>query len=134
MAPPVDLKVEGMVISLSKLNYSQARIVNEFKKSNVTISKTTVSNTINNKGKNRRFRDEGIPPPPQTRIRKVLTRRVLRKIDALISKENPATQRDISRKLNVPLTSVHRGIKILKKIIWRKYRVHQLTVTHKKTR
>jgi len=71
---------------------------------------------------------------PQTRVRKVLIRPVLKKIDLLTSKGNSPPQRAVARLTKVSETSVRRAIKVLGKQKRRKMQVNQLTEKHKKNR
>ena len=69
---------------------------------------------------------------PQTRVRKVLIRPVLKKIDLLTSKGNSPPQRAVARLSKVSETNVRRAIKILGQPKRRKIQVNQLTGKHKK--
>lgn len=134
MAPRLTPEEEGVIKTLSKLNYSYTAIIKYFKNQGRLVSKGTIHNVLKNKGHGREARSQGRLPSPQRRCKKVLTRTVLKKIDLLTSKDNPLPQREVSRRVKVSQASVHRAIKILGKKKRRKIRVHQLTEKHKKNR
>ena len=134
MAPRLTPEEEGVIKTLSKLNYSYSMIIKEVKGQRFSISKRSIYNILKNKGIRREAHAAGLPPPPIKCPLRVLTPTVLRKIDLLTSKESPPSQRQIARKVKVSQSTVKNAIKVLKKKLRRKTRVHQLTEKHKKNR
>ncbi len=132
MTPPVSPELEAIIKTLFRLNYSYSMIIKEVKGQGFSLAKGTISKVLNNKGKKREAIAAGLPPPPRKYPRKVLTPTILKKIDLLTSKENPSSQKDIGRKVKVSTMSVNNAIKILKKKLRRKTKVHQLTPKQKK--
>jgi [histone H3]-lysine36 N-dimethyltransferase SETMAR len=130
MGKKIDPKVEARINELSKKKYSESMIVKTLKSENVAVSKSLVHNVIKNVGERRQAATAGLPPPVKRQPRKVATRAVIRKVDALISKRNPPTQRQIAKTVKVSKTTVGRIIRWLKKNIRRKTRVHKLLPRH----
>ena len=93
-----DPKVEGMVLAFSDQNLTQRDIVAKLKSNGVVISQKTVSNILNSSGKKREAKQKGFPSPPKRQPSRVATPTVRRKLDALNSRANPASQRELAKK------------------------------------
>lgn len=134
MAPHLTPEQEAVIKTLSKLKYSYSMIMEEVRGHGFSVSLGTINRVLHGIGKNRKARNAGLPRTPKQTPRKVLTPNVLRKIDRMTSKANPPSQREMSRKLGVSLTSVNRSVKILNKKLRYKTKVHQLTSKQKENR
>lgn len=134
MTPKVTPEVEYLVKYLNNKGFSYSMIIKEVKGQGTKLSKATVSRILRNIGIKRQSVLKGHLQPPRKRTRKVLKPEVLRKIDLMTSGEDPHTQNEIARKLDIPQSTVNRGIKILGKRLYQKTRVHQLLNVHRKNR
>jgi len=134
MPKKIDPKVEGQVIGLSKAGSSQRSIVDTLRRDNIVISQRTVSRIINNVGNRRVLKAKGQPSPIKRQPCKVVTPRIVKRIDLLTQKENPPSQREIAHLVKVSQASVNAVIKKLGKRLARKTRVHKLTPAHMKNR
>jgi predicted transcriptional regulator len=99
--------IEGRILELLHLGYSQPRIVNILKLDGIHVSQATVSNVKRKIGRQRNsetkikiFRKK----PSQTTS---IVKKVIKKIDV----ENPPTQRAIAKSLHISKTTVSNIIK-----------------------
>ena len=98
---------EGYITALSDAKYSYSAIIEACKKRNFVVSKYGISAVLNKKGKGRmglipKGKKQANPRPATTR-----SPEVIRKVKALISGSNPATQRTIANKLGISLKTVN---------------------------
>lgn len=107
MPKKTDAKVEGMVLGLSEAGLTQRSIVSRLKQKGIAISQRSVSNIVNNNGKRRQAKAKGLSSPVKVQPAKVVNPGIVRRIDVLTSKENPPSQRELSRRVGVSLSTVH---------------------------
>lgn len=130
----MDPKVEGRILALSGQNFSQRKILSTLKSENISVSKTCIHNVIHNVGQRRQAKSIGLLSPVKEQPRKTVTPSIIKKVDILTSKENPPSQREISRLVKVSQSTVHRIIRSLNKKLRRKTRVHKLKPHHMRVR
>ena len=115
-------------------NWSVRRIASHLKKSGSIVSKSTVSNIIQNRGKKRDSRLKGIPCKSSVGSRKV-TKAMLDKLDRWTNCANPMTQKMMANKLGISQSYVSKLIREkLKKRQRIKLKVHHLTPENKQNR
>lgn len=134
MGPKIPQTVRSVVLAFSTERFSYNEIVKRLKGQGIVISKTAVHNIVKNIGKRNQARSEGHPSPKKKQPSKVVTPAIRRKIDLLTSRENPPSQREISKITKVSKSTVNRIIKNLDKVLRRKSRVHKLLPRHLKNR
>ena len=130
MPKKIDPEVEGRVKALSGLGLTLEVIVDTLKGDNIIISKSCVHNIVSGKGKRRQAKLQGLPSPVKVQPPKKVTTAMMRRLDLLTSRENPKSQRELARSLQVSQPHVCRLIKKLRKRVARKTRVHKLTSAH----
>ena len=120
--------LQGYVIALSEEKYSYCVIQKRCEEHGVHISKGTISNIVNNKGKNRPILLSGGKKLPNSYPKR---KRNAAKVRSLILKENPATQRTVAKSLKCSVSTVNKIINVdlnLKKA--KKCNVHRLLPKH----
>ena len=130
MGKKTDIKVEALIKYLSKEGLSSRVIVQRLKGQNISVSKSTVNNVLNNVGIWRQAKLAGLPSPKKRRPMKVATPQVVAKVRFLTSKRNPPSWNQMSRKLKVSPRTIQRIIQRLNKEKRKKAKVHRLTPAH----
>ena len=112
MYPQTDQFVEGKVVQLWQLHYSERKIVAMLQKSGDKLTKTGVHGVI----KKHKQRLGGLPPRvrklPEQNLPKTRTPEVIRKVADLVYKKNPPTQRALGTKLGMSVSTVNKIIHV----------------------
>lgn len=111
MPKQIDPFWEGYITALSDANYSYSSIIKECKKRNFSISKHGINCVLNKIGKARK----GLIPEgkKQANPRSSTSRTpdMVQKVSVLVSGPNPATQRDIAKKVGASQATINTIIK-----------------------
>lgn len=128
-------KVEGMILEFSKCNLTIRAIKEKLKNENIQVSIGTICHVLNGIGKTRKARAKNEEIPKQIHPRPQRNKVMLQKLDKIIRKKSPPSQRSAARKLNVSLATVNRAIHQDLSLLTRKKRkVHRLNAAQKKNR
>src|SRR5271156_4542171 len=103
MPKKTDPKVEGLVLGLS-----EGGIVARLTRDSIILSRQTVSNIVNCKGKRRQAKPHGLQSPAIYQPPKVVLKAIQKKIALLTMRENPPTQRELACKLKVSQSTINR--------------------------
>ena len=107
--------MEGVVVGLLKTKHTYRSIQNELKAMGYSISLGSIKNIRYNIGYQRQNINAGFPMPKFRYRRNLTTPNVIRKINSMIAKVNPPTQREMSSMLGISKGTVYNIItKILK--------------------
>lgn len=128
MPPRIHSETRSMVLALRPEGLSHQKISDRLKALGVGVSAKSVGRILERDAKKK----SGNPSPrkrlPKHQVPSVRTKRIIKKVDKLISSPNPPTQREIGRRLGISEGSVRN---ILKKDLeadqMKKTKVHQLT-------
>ncbi|KFM70262.1 hypothetical protein X975_07246, partial [Stegodyphus mimosarum] len=104
------LWIEGYVVALSEEKYSYYVIQKRCKTHGIKISKSKISNIINRKGKNRQSLLLHGKKTPNEYPKKVRTVSNVSKVKAMVTSENPPTQRSIAKALNTSVATINKII------------------------
>ncbi|XP_052212984.1 uncharacterized protein LOC127831938 [Dreissena polymorpha] len=99
-------KVEGVVVGLLKTKHTYRSIQNELKAMGYFISFGSIKNIHDNIGYPRQNINAGHLMPKFSFRRNVATPNVIRKINRMIAKVNPPTQREMSSMLGISKAAV----------------------------
>lgn len=131
MPKKVGRETEAAVKQLFKAGMSSRKIQKHLEKSGVHINQSTIIRIINDNGKRREAKALGLSSPKKYQPLKVRNSALRRKIDLMTKQENPPSQRQMARRLNVSARTVRRIIhEDLKKKTTRKRQVHSLQPRH----
>ena len=121
----IDSVTEGRVLALAALNYSQSVIVKQLKSENIIISRSSVSNIINQNGIRRSGAIYG--NENRHRCRPKRTPEIVRKVRNMVNKDPVPSQYTMASKVEVSTRTIRRIIydelNLTKK---RKKQVHSL--------
>ena len=112
MPKKIDPKVEGIIIGLSTAGLTHRSILGQLKILGFTVSQTFISRVLNNTGKRRQAKTQGLPSPVKVQPPKVVTPAIIRKIKAMTSRENPPSQSDMTGRGTLPLIQVPKKVKV----------------------
>lgn len=115
--------VEGRILELLHLGYSQPRIVNILKIDGINVSQSTVSNIKRKIGRQRNSESTIEIFRKKSRLPISMVKKVIKKIDV----DNPPTQRSIARSLHIAQSSVSNIIKNAGFALRKKRKVQNLT-------
>jgi len=135
----MDLKntdfVKGYVIALSDVNYSYSQIKKQLKIRNIDISKFTISKIIQKQRNSLTLGHNMNIPVPKRYKKSTRTKEAIHKVELLVRKENPETQRTIASRLNMSVGSVnniiHKDLDLKTRKI---YKTHRLLPKHRQDR
>ena len=123
--------LEGYITALSEEGYSYSRIVERCKQKGHAVSKASISNVINQKGKERKAALQGTKLGPKPHPAPKRTKVCIRKVKTMAMQENPPTQRVMAQKCQVSQRTInkiiHKDLKLQKKF---KSKVHALLPKH----
>jgi hypothetical protein len=129
------VEVETLVRHLSKGGLSHRAIRERLKSENFEVSKTTIGRILCCEGNRRNHKSVGLPSPEKFQPSPKVTKEVIRRVDAWTDKENPPSQLEIAKRLNISPRTVRRIIvEKLDKKVKVKHRVHALKESHKQNR
>jgi arginine repressor/hemolysin-activating ACP:hemolysin acyltransferase len=126
----IDDILEGRVLALLQLNYSQPNIVKILKNSGINISQQTVSNVKRKIGLQR----NSVEKIKFSRSRPAATPSTVSKVIKAIDVEDPPTQCSIAKSCHVSQSTVSRIIKRSNFVLRKKQKVHKLTSSNAEKR
>src|SRR5579875_3886036 len=94
-------EVECLIKHFYNGGFSHRKIADKLKGSGFVVSRTSVSRVLNNVGKKRQQKSAGLSSPTKVQPSLKLNPPVLKKINCLISRENPPTQKFIAKSCGV---------------------------------
>ena len=131
----IDNNTEVDIRRLSKEGYTQNQIVKKLKEENNIVSRSSVSRILNNVGIRRIAISEGKEKPKFRRPPIKRTPGTIKKVKAMVTKENPESYRSIHKStgLTHPIINkiIHHDLKLQTR---KKSKVHRLRDEHKKNR
>ena len=131
MPSRVDRFWEGYITALSDVGYSYSAIIKRCKDEGMVVSKTGIHNILKNKGKQRNSNNNAPKSMKKRQPQPCRTRDVVRKVKALVTGENPATQRAIASRVGTSQATVSRIVSQNLNLERRhKARVHKLSLNH----
>jgi len=131
----IPVELETMVKTLSKEGYSYSQVKKKVALENYTISRQSISNILNLKGKKRVATALGEPKPKNNSTPFKRTPEKIEQVRRLVDKKNPESYRSISNQTDLALSTIckiiHRDLNLTTR---KKYKVHKLNAKHKKVR
>jgi hemolysin-activating ACP:hemolysin acyltransferase len=115
--------LEGRILALLQLNYSQPQIVKILKQDRISISQKTISNVKRKVGVQRNT----IGKIQFSRNRPLSTPPVISKVIRTMDVEDPPTQRSVAKSYNVSQSTISRIMKMANFTLRKKLKVHKLT-------
>ena len=115
--------LEGRILALLQLNYSQRQIVKILKQDGISVSQKTVSNVKRKIG----FRRNAVGKIQFSRSRPLSTPSVISKVIQTMDVEDPPTQRSVAKSYNVSQSTISRIMKMANFTLRKKIKVHKLT-------
>lgn len=126
----IDDILEGCILSLLQLKYSQRQIVKFLKKDGISVSQRTVSNVKRNFGAQR----NSLEKTKFSRKRLVSTPSTISKVIQTIDVNAPPTQRAFAKSYHISQSTVSKIIKLAHFTLRRKIKVHKLTPSNAEKR
>lgn len=122
---------EGYIYALSEEKYAYSVIQKRCESHGFVISKASIGNIVNKKGKKRQIGASSGTKIPNKYPRKKRTSSTIAKVRCLMLKENPPSQRTVAKSLKCSVSTVNKMINVdlnLKKA--KKRNVHRLLPKH----
>ena len=126
----IDDCLEGRILVLLQLKYSQPQIVKILKKDEICVSQQTVSNIKRNIGLQR----NSVEKIKFSRQRPVATPSTVLKVIQAIDVNDPPTQRSIAKACHASQSTISRIIKQANFTLRKKQKVHKLTSSNAEKR
>jgi arginine repressor len=126
----IDDVLEGRILVLLQLKYSQPQIVKILKKDGISVSQKTVSNVKRKIGLQR----NSVEKIKFSRKRPMATPSIVSKVIQTIDVEDPPTQRSIAKSCHVNQSTISRIIKRANFTLRKKQKVHKLTSSNAEKR
>lgn len=128
-------ETETLVLAFSKEGMTPGQVKKRLAKLGISIGESTIRDIVNKKGKTRQLLTSGVKNPKFTRKRRIRHSRVIAKVKAWTSLENPPSQTEMAKRLKVSRRTVQKIItEDLNLRPRKKPKVHKLLPRHIKNR
>ena len=127
----IDPRCESLIKAFPNQGFSSRAVCDKLKEVGFIVTKTTVPNVLKNVGIGRQATLKGEKPPPRRNLKKIRKKALVKKVENLVNKENPKSQRNIAKLCGTSQSTIWTIIqKDLQRVTRRKIKVHSLKPSH----